>query len=59
MGCFSTGRESCMQDSLPVAGRFSNIIPLRNSVILPGELFIIIGILLILFQAKEIPVPLH
>ena len=56
MGCFSTGRESCMQDSLPVAGRFSAIIPLRNSVLLPGELFIIfiiIGILLILFQAGK------
>ncbi|MCC2727816.1 hypothetical protein LK490_18355, partial [Blautia sp. MSK22_86] len=32
-------KESCLQDSPPATGRFSDIIPLRRSAILPGGLF--------------------
>ena len=38
-------KESCLQDSPPAAGRFSDIIPLRRSAILPGGLFYVIGTL--------------
>ena len=38
-------RESCLQDSPPAAGRFSDIIPLCRSAILPEGLFYIIGTL--------------
>ena len=34
---------SAMQDSPPAAGRFSGIIPLRRSAILPGGFFILVG----------------
>ena len=36
-------KESCLQDSPPAAGRFSDIIPLRRSVLLPGGLYFFIG----------------
>ena len=35
-------KESCKQDSPPAAGRFSDIIPLRRSAILPGGLYYVI-----------------
>ena len=38
-------KESCLQDSPPAAGRFSDIIPLRRSAILPEGLFYVIGTL--------------
>jgi len=38
-------KESCLQDSPPAAGRFSDIIPLRRSAILPGGPFCVIGTL--------------
>jgi len=34
-----------LQDSSPAKGRFSDIIPLRRSAILPGGLFYVIGTL--------------
>ena len=34
-------KESCLQDSPPATGRFSDIIPLRRSAILPGGLFML------------------
>ena len=38
-------KESCLQDSPPATGRFSDIIPPRRSAILPGGLFYVIGTL--------------
>ena len=38
-------KESCSQDSPTAAGRFSDIIPLRRSAILPGGPFCVIGTL--------------
>ena len=32
-------KESCLQDSPPAAGRFSDILPLRRSAILSGAFF--------------------
>ena len=34
-------KESCLQDSPPAAGRFSDIIPLGRSATLPGGLFVL------------------
>ena len=34
-----TRKNPALQDSPPAAGRFSDIIPLRRSAILPGGLF--------------------
>ena len=36
-------KNPALQDSPPAAGRFSDIIPLRRSAILPGGLFYITG----------------
>ena len=33
-------KESCKQDSLPAAGRFSDTLPLRRSAILSGAFFV-------------------
>ena len=38
-------KKSCLQNSPPATGRFSDIIPLRRSAILPGGLFYVIGTL--------------
>ena len=38
-------KESCLQDSPPAAGRFSDIIPFRRSAILPEGLCYVIGTL--------------
>jgi hypothetical protein len=45
--CFSTKdilvikKNPAKQDSPPAAGRFSDITPLRRSVLLPGGLFVL------------------
>ena len=36
-------KESCLQDSPPAAGRFSDKFPFRRSAILPGGLYYFIG----------------
>ena len=36
---YKVKKNPALQDSPPAAGRFSDIIPLRRSVILPGGLF--------------------
>ena len=33
-------KESCLQDSPPAAGRFSDMLPLRRSAILSGAFFV-------------------
>ena len=37
---FLNEKESCLQDSPPAAGRFSDILPLRRSAILSGAFFV-------------------
>ena len=37
---FQNKKESCLQDSPPAAGRFSDTLPLRRSAILSGAFFV-------------------